>query len=56
MQEAIRATQATDFPPVQRFHELHEHGELRDPQDVARDFWGVVTRDLPSGTVTDLRG
>ncbi|MPZ72947.1 MAG: SDR family NAD(P)-dependent oxidoreductase [Nitriliruptorales bacterium] len=55
MQEQIRATDEADFPPVQRFHELHDSGRLRDPEDAARDLWAVLDRDLPSGSVTDLR-
>ena len=55
MQEQIRETGAKDFPPVDRFHELHTSGQLRPADDVARDFWRVVTAGLPAGTVTDLR-
>jgi benzil reductase ((S)-benzoin forming) len=55
MQEQIRETDPSDFPPVGRFHELHESGQLREPGEVARDFWRVVRMAPPAGTVTDLR-
>jgi hypothetical protein len=55
MQERIRATAAEDFPEVQRFHELAERGELRAPEDAARDVWSLLDRDLPNGAVVDLR-
>ncbi len=55
MQEEIRATPEDRFPAVARFHELHEEGELRDPEVTARDIWRLLDRDLPNGEVTDLR-
>jgi len=56
MQEQIRATDARDFPEVERFVALQEEGQLRDPADVARDLWALVQReDLAPGTVLDLR-
>ena len=55
MQEQIRATDAADFPEVQRFHELAERGELRAPEDAARDVWSLLGRELPNGAVVDLR-
>jgi benzil reductase ((S)-benzoin forming) len=55
MQEQIRATASEDFPEVQRFHELAERGELRDPLDAARDVWSLLDRELPNGAVVDLR-
>ena len=56
MQAAIRAADQADFPTVDRFHELHRQGELRDPDDAARAVWDVIGRGLPAGTVTDVRG
>lgn len=56
MQAAIRSTDAAHFPAVARFHELHDRGQLREPADAAADVWSVINRDLPSGTVTDVRG
>jgi NAD(P)-dependent dehydrogenase (short-subunit alcohol dehydrogenase family) len=55
MQDRIRATAAGDFPEVERFHELAERGELRAPEDAARDVWSLLERDLPNGAVVDLR-
>jgi len=55
MQEEIRATSERDFPTVERFHELHRDGVLRAPADVARDLWALLDRDLPNGSVLDLR-
>jgi benzil reductase ((S)-benzoin forming) len=55
MQQQIRATPSQDFPEVQRFHELAERGELRAPEDAARDVWSLLDHDLPNGAVVDLR-
>jgi benzil reductase ((S)-benzoin forming) len=56
MQEEIRRTPERDFPDVARFVELHEGGQLRATEDVARDLWGLIDRrDLPNGAVLDLR-
>ena len=55
MQERIRSADAADFPSVDRFHELHDAGELADPQAAAQAVWAVIGRGLESGTVTDVR-
>ena len=56
MQERIRATDARDFPQVERFRGLYEEGQLEDPEVVARRFWAVLGDDeIASGTVLDLR-
>lgn len=55
MQEEIRETADRDFPEVARFHELNDQGILRDPADVARDLWALLDRELPNGSVLDLR-
>jgi benzil reductase ((S)-benzoin forming) len=56
MQERIRATDARDFPQVERFRGLHDEGQLADPDAVARRFWAVLDDDeVASGTVLDLR-
>jgi benzil reductase ((S)-benzoin forming) len=56
MQARIRATEPHDFPPVARFHRLHDEGELEDPDDVARRLWRLLDADEPaSGAVVDLR-
>jgi benzil reductase ((S)-benzoin forming) len=56
MQEQIRATDPREFPRVEKFHTLHDTGQLRDPADAARDLWGVLDSDLEPGAITDLRG
>ena len=55
MQEQIRATEPHDFPNVDRFHALHEQGDLLDPAESATRMWAVVTSDVESGTVHDIR-
>ncbi len=56
MQEAIRATDETDFPNVARFHQLHEDGDLIDADVAARAFWSLLDdRSVTTGSVTDLR-
>lgn len=54
MQVAIRATDAADFPNVDRFRDLHASGELADPDDVAARLWRRLD-DPGAGPVTDLR-
>jgi short-subunit dehydrogenase len=56
MQSTIRSSDETDLPSVAKFHELHDEGQLASPVDAARSVWAVVDRDLPPGTVTDVRG
>ena len=55
MQEEIRATSASRLPSVDRFVQVHEKGELRDPMEVAREIWELLARGLPNGAVFDLR-
>jgi benzil reductase ((S)-benzoin forming) len=55
MQLEIRATPAERFPQLDRFVEVHEKGELRDPLLVAREIWALLDRALPNGAVVDLR-
>jgi benzil reductase ((S)-benzoin forming) len=55
MQQAIRATPERDFPNLARFQELHDEGELRDPDTVAKELWALLTSDLENGAVIDLR-
>ncbi len=55
MQEQIRQMDPHDFPQVEKFIDLHEQGQLRDPDAVAGELWAALDRDLPNGTVTDLR-
>ena len=56
MQATIRATDARDFPQVDRFRDLHASGRLVDPEDAADRLWRLLDDDtVPSGSVTDLR-
>jgi NAD(P)-dependent dehydrogenase (short-subunit alcohol dehydrogenase family) len=56
MQEAIRATDAADFPQVERFHALHDEGALRSPDDVAPALWRLaMDGGVANGSVLDLR-
>ena len=55
MQEQIRATDAEDFPDADRFRALHRDGALRAPEDAALDLWASIDRNLPNGSVVDLR-
>jgi NAD(P)-dependent dehydrogenase (short-subunit alcohol dehydrogenase family) len=56
MQELIRTTDERDLPNVARFHELHDQGQLEDPDDVAVRLWRLLDEDDDaSGSVLDLR-
>ena len=55
MQEEIRATDVERFPELERFVALEREGALRNPTEVARELWSLVDRNLPSGSVLDLR-
>jgi benzil reductase ((S)-benzoin forming) len=55
MQQEIRATPASRLPGVDRFIEVHQKGELRDPAEVAREIWALLERSLPNGAIFDLR-
>jgi benzil reductase ((S)-benzoin forming) len=54
MQVAIREMDEHDFPPVERFRQLHADGRLEDPDDVARRLWGLLETDT-TDPVVDLR-
>lgn len=55
MQAEIRSTSGTDFPAVDRFHDLHDEGALRDPDEVGRQLWGLLDDGVEPGAVLDLR-
>lgn len=55
MQEQIRQTSEDEFPKRQKFVDAHEKGELSDPDEVARQIWGLLDRGLDNGAVVDLR-
>lgn len=55
MQATIRDSHVENFPHVEKFHDLHNQGRLQDPAEAAAAVWNVLRRDLPAGTVTDIR-
>lgn len=55
MQQQIREMSSEDFPAVDKFIGLHERGELVKPDDAARNIWGLLERDLPTGSCVDVR-
>jgi NAD(P)-dependent dehydrogenase (short-subunit alcohol dehydrogenase family) len=55
MQAEIRETAEDDFPEVAGFRALHDDGVLREPAAVARELWALLDRDLPNGSILDLR-
>ena len=55
MQARIRAADPADFPARDKFVELHDRGELRDPAEVAAELWELIEHPPPTGTVLDLR-
>jgi hypothetical protein len=55
MQAVLRRTRAEDFPRRQKFVDLHEAGQLADPDAVARDIWGLVDGGVENGSIIDLR-
>lgn len=55
MQSQIRDTPETDFPKVDRFHELHEQGRLASPEEAAAKVWRAIESDVETGSVVDVR-
>ena len=55
MQARLRQTEEDDFPNRQKFIDLHESGRLTEAEDVARQIWGLLDRDLEDSSVIDLR-
>ncbi|PZS15266.1 MAG: short-chain dehydrogenase [Solirubrobacterales bacterium] len=55
MQAQLRQTAERDFPKRQKFVDLHQRGELADPDQVARDMWALLDRGFDNGAVVDLR-
>jgi benzil reductase ((S)-benzoin forming) len=53
MQRQVR--ESTEFPRAERFRDLYASGSLTDPADAARGLWSLLGRDLPNGSVVDLR-
>lgn len=55
MQAEIRSTARRDFPNVDRFHDLHEQGDLVDPDVAARRIWVALESGVETGSVLDMR-
>lgn len=55
MQEEIRSTPERDFPSVDRFHDLHDEGDLVDPEAAARRIWDAIESGIETGSVLDIR-
>lgn len=56
MQSAVRATDATAFPRVDKFRALHAEEQLTSPDDAARALWAVIDdASHPNGAVLDVR-
>ncbi len=55
MQGEIRKVDERVFPSVERFRELSRTGGLSTPEDAAAGIWALFDRELPSGSVVDLR-
>lgn len=55
MQTEIRSAATRDFPEIDRFHDLHEHGDLIDPDVAARQIWAAIEGGIETGSVIDIR-
>lgn len=55
MQSQIRATPASDFPRVERFHELLEQDRLASPEEAAQKVWRAIESGVETGSVVDVR-
>lgn len=55
MQEDIREASEDDFPKRQKFVDLHDKGQLADPDEVATNIWNLLDVGLDNGAVVDLR-
>ncbi len=55
MQRQIRETKPEDFPKRDKFVQLHESGQLRDPDDVAGQLWALLQKGFKNGAVLDVR-
>lgn len=55
MQRLLRETEERDFPKRQKFVDLHRERALGDPEQVARQIWALLDRELENGAVVDLR-
>lgn len=55
MQEQIRSSPEHDFPKVERFHDLHEEGDLVEPEVAAGRIWDAIEGGIETGSVLDVR-
>ncbi|GAB1404960.1 MAG: (S)-benzoin forming benzil reductase [Lentimicrobiaceae bacterium] len=56
MQKTLRQTSEDDFPPLERFIQLHKSGKLSQPDDVAEKIISLTFGSSPaSGDIIDLR-
>ena len=55
MQARLRQTDEDDFPKRQKFLDLHRNGQLSGSDQVGRQLWALLDRDLDNGSVVDLR-
>jgi benzil reductase ((S)-benzoin forming) len=55
MQEQIRDTDEEDFPKREKFIELHESGQLSDPDETAGRIWALLQKGFENGAVLDVR-
>lgn len=55
MQSEIRETPEEDFPKVERFHQLHDEGDLVEPETAARRIWEAIEAGIETGSVIDVR-
>lgn len=56
MQAEIRSTEASAFPNVERFRQLHASGELADPGEVGARIWAAaLATDWENGAIIDIR-
>jgi len=55
MQARLRDTDEKNFPKRQKFVDLHQSGQLSVRDQVGRQLWALLDRDLDNGSVLDLR-
>jgi benzil reductase ((S)-benzoin forming) len=51
MQRQIRETKPEDFPKRDKFVQLHESGQLSDPDQAARQLWALLQKGFKNGAV-----
>lgn len=54
MQAIIRETAIRDLPSQPMFVEMHQQGQLRSPDEVAKQIWAKLDTDIPNGTVLNI--